>query len=172
MLAAPLIVENTMRLAHFPNPRAALAAFALTSLLAGGAQAQQCPELSQGGVALSYSSDALYTPRSQNVLAGGGVDLAQCGALPGIGFVGLGPDFTLSYEAGAGRALSISATSDCDTVILVNGPSGAWEFDDDSAGNLDPMVWFDTAASGRYDIWVGTVADALCDATLTLETFD
>ena len=156
----------------FSAPRAALSALALTFALTGGAQAQDCPDFTENGVALSYSSDALYTPRSHDVLAGGSVNLAQCAELPGIGFVGRGPDFTVTSQAGAGRALSISATSGCDTVILVNGPTMTWEFDDDSAGDLDPVVWFADAESGIYDIWVGTIADDLCDATLTLETFD
>lgn len=161
-----------MRHIPFSPPRAALPVAALICAIAGSAQAQECPDFTQNGVELSYDSNELYSPRTHEVLAGGAVNLALCGELPGIGFVGAGPDFTVTYTAGSGRALSISATSACDTVILVNGPTMTWEFDDDSAGDLDPVVWFADADSGIYDIWIGTIDEALCDAALTLETFD
>jgi hypothetical protein len=155
--------------------RPARAAFLLLPFalaLGGPAVAQACPDFTRNGVALGYGADDLWSPKTHEVLAGGGVNLAQCLDMPGIGMVGPGPDFTLTYEAGAGMALSISAHSDCDTVLLVNGPTMAWEFDDDSAGDLNPMLWFDDAESGLYDIWVGTIDDALCGAVLTLETFN
>jgi len=160
------------RLSVARRARLAFATTALFLAFGGVAQAQQCPDWTENGAEISYNSDTLYTPRAHDVTAGGGVDLAQCSDLPGFGYVGLGPDLTLNYVAGRGRSLSIRAESSCDTVILVNTPTAAWEYDDDGAGDLDPMVWFDNAQSGIYDIWVGTIENDLCAATLILETFD
>lgn len=139
--------------------------------LALPAQADTCPDFTLNGVEFTRSADDLWTPEVLDVLAGGSVNLAQCPTLPGIGHVGLGPDFTLRYDGTPGMALTMTVNSACDTVLLVNTPTMDWAFDDDSAGDLNPGLWFADAESGLYDIWVGTIGDALCEAELTLETF-
>src|SRR5690606_17025099 len=37
----------------------------------------------------------------------------------------------------------------------VRAPNGSWSCDDDSGGNLNPLVAWENPASGRYQIWVG-----------------
>lgn len=76
------------------------------------------------------------------------------------GYIATRPDVRLHYQAGEILPLILSATSDVDTTIVVNAPDGSWYCDDDSGGSLNPMVRFEPALSGRYEIWVGTYGEA------------
>jgi hypothetical protein len=121
---------------------------------------------------LQYTSDALYTPQSLKVFAGGSVDIGQCPSLPGSGFVTQAPDYTLALtDNGNRRALEVRLASECDSVLLINDPLAAWHFDDDSNGSMDALIRFDAAAEGTYDIWIGSYNSDGCNASVTLETF-
>jgi DNA-binding transcriptional LysR family regulator len=134
--------------------------------------AQQCPDFSQGGTSLSYSSDDLYAPQSMSVVAGGSVNLSNCPSIPGLGYVTQAPDYKLEFSGNsAGRELEFRLDSACDTVLLLNDTNGTWHHDDDSNGNLDAKIRLPKASNGVYDIWVGTLNADNCDATLTIETF-
>lgn len=134
--------------------------------------AQQCPDFSQSGTLLSYSSDDLYAPQSMSVVAGGSVSLANCPSIPGLGYVTQAPDYKLEFSGNsAGRELEFRLDSACDTVLLLNDTNGTWYHDDDSNGNLDAKIRLPKAGNGVYDIWVGTLNADNCDATLTIETF-
>ena len=134
--------------------------------------AQACPDFTQDGVSISYTSDQLYSPKSHKVVAGGNVDLGSCWALPGYGYVMTAPDFTLNFSNNAvGRALEFRLDTDCDSILLVNDANGIWHYDDDSNGLLDAKLRLSKAANGIYDIWVGTRFAGNCNATLILETF-
>lgn len=82
------------------------------------------------------------------------------------------PDFDLYYTAAEATTLYISAISDEDTTLLVNGPNGRWYCDDDSYGDLDPIIAIPKAQSGLYDIWVGTYGEELVSATLYISEVD
>ena len=124
------------------------------SFFAGSVQA--CPDFSQGGTSLSYTSDDLYTSKSHKVTAGGGTDLAECSDLPGYGFVMEAPDFTLSFsDNSSGRALEFRLDTECDSILLIN----------------DAKIRLNKAANGSYDVWVGTRYSGTCSATLITETF-
>lgn len=146
---------------------------ALTMACAVPSMAWACPDYTQNGAQHTLSADVLYQGRNFTVRAGGPFNLANCSSVPGTGYVAIKPDFTLTVSKNAytGRALEFKVTSNCDAVMLVNTPSAAWLFDDDSAGNLDPKIRIDSAKDGIYDVWVGTVENKLCDATLRVETF-
>jgi hypothetical protein len=76
------------------------------------------------------------------------------------GFISQAPDVRLNYTSG-GLPLIISAASSADTTLVVNAPDGRWYCDDDTGVNgLNPMVRFNTPATGRYEIWVGTYGNA------------
>lgn len=131
-----------------------------------------CPDYNLDGTALAYSSDDLYAAQSFDVVAGGPSDLGECLELPGTGYVAAAPDFTLEfYGSAAGRALEFRVNSSCDSVLLINDPQGTWHFDDDSNGAMDALLRFPKASAGSWDIWVGSLENAGCGATLTLETF-
>jgi len=136
------------------------------------ATAAQCPDFSLSGTALSYTSDALYTPQSLKGFAGGPADIAQCASLPGRGFVTLAPDYTFAFTGNdSGRALEVRLESECDNVLLINDPGAGWHFDDDSNGSMGALIRFEAAAEGSYDVWIGSYESAGCNATVTLETF-
>jgi len=134
--------------------------------------AQQCPDFTQSGASLSYTSDDLYAPQSRSVVAGGSVDLANCPSIPGQGFVTQAPDFKLEFSGNSsGRELEFRLDSACDTILLLNDTNGTWHHDDDSNGHLDARIRLPKAANGVYDVWIGTLNSDNCDATLTMETF-
>jgi hypothetical protein len=76
------------------------------------------------------------------------------------GFISQAPDVRLHYDAGS-LPLIISVAASADTTLVVNGPDGSWYCDDDSGvAGLNPMVRFNRPQAGRYEIWVGTYANA------------
>jgi hypothetical protein len=70
-------------------------------------------------------------------------------------WVAKNPDFRLNYTAGD-ATLTIYAESKSDTTLLINLPNGKWIADDDSGGNLNPLIKIENPQSGQYDIWVGS----------------
>ena len=71
----------------------------------------------------------------------------------------------------AATGLTLTVDSGCATTLLVRGANGLWQFDDDSNGNLQPLVNVYGAPNGTYDVWVGTYGGANCQASLELETW-
>lgn len=151
---------------------AALLALAAFAALASPAAAQQCPDWRQNGAGINTDADTLWSPRSWSVTAGGPLNLPNCGSVPGTGQITAAPDFTVTYDAlSRGHALEFRIESQCDTVLLVNDASAGWHFSDDEDGTLNPRLRLGNAASGIYDVWVGTYGQSNCAATLVLETF-
>ena len=103
-------------------------------------------------------------PQSVTVTSGGGieVDKGSCS----YGHVSEAPDVDLYYTTSGGSSLYIYVEGDGDTMLLVNTPSGDWVCDDDSHGDLDPLLSFPSAEDGLYDIWVGSYSDENHPATL------
>lgn len=146
-------------------------ASAVIATLPAIAAAQACPSYAVSGAPLNYTAETAYLPQSTAVVAGGTLNLAACGSIPGVGYIVENPDFTMQYnDLGMGRALELRVVASCDAVLLVNGADGQWYFNDDASGS-NPGLRLEGAISGQYDIWVGTFADLPCDATLTVETF-
>ena len=71
------------------------------------------------------------------------------------GFITEQPDMRLFWDGKGTMNLRISAISNADTTIVVNGPNGEWYCDDDSGDDSNPVVTLSPVA-GRYEIWVGT----------------
>lgn len=164
-----------LRLTPAPAARGvfAVALIAAAMLLSGTDRALACPDWTQNGAALGYSSDDLWTPRTHAVTAGGNYDLAGCPGIPGNGWVVSAPDFTMQFSgnSGARRALEFRVTGNCDTVLLVNDAGAGWHFSDDADGTVHPRLRLAAAPDGLYDVWVGTYGSATCAASLTIETF-
>ena len=152
--------------------RRALAALALITTMATGSAALACPDWSQTGTQLSYTSDQLWVPQSHDVSAGGDINLSDC-PQPGVGFVAARPGFDLNFsENSVGRDLEVRVTARCDSVLLVNDAAGRWHFDDDGGEGTNSTLRIANAPEGAYDIWVGTYGEASCSASMTLETFN
>jgi len=109
-------------------------------------------------------------PHTMAIAAGGNIN-AQVLEQPGCyGWIAAAPDYRLNFTAGSsGLPLIFSVESAADTVLVINDAEGNWLCDDDSGGDLNPMVAIGTPASGQYDIWVGTFAEGgLQDSTLSI----
>ncbi len=95
-------------------------------------------------------------PHSVSINAGGDIDASSLGGSC-VGMIGDPPDFDLYYTPGD-LPLYLSAMSDSDISLVVNLPDGSWVCDDDSAGNLNPGLTFDSPQDGLYDIWIGNLS--------------
>ncbi len=144
------------------NTRFALLASAALICASGTAHAQDFTlNPTAGNVSLSsgFSPDPYNVP----IVSGGSVDASRVGC---VGMVANAPDFRLNYSAGSTYPLILSVTSSSDTTLVVNMPDGRWACDDDSAGNLDPMLQFNSPKSCQYDIWVGSFGGGNSPSTL------
>ena len=65
------------------------------------------------------------------------------------------PTYELTWRGEEDGPLFISATSNDDTTLVVNGPDGAWLCDDDGGAGVNPELMIEDAPSGVYDIYVG-----------------
>lgn len=98
-------------------------------------------------------------PALLSVMAGGSVDAAtkfeDC-----KGYISASPDVRLFWDSASnsGLTIKISALSNSDTTLVVNGPDGTWYCDDDSGEDSNPSVEL-TPAVGRYEIWIGAYSE-------------
>lgn len=131
-----------------------MAAAAALTLMAAPAYAQQLNSGANGRYGqVSLRAGFTPDPHESSVTAGGAFDASTVGESC-VGYVDTRASFSLRYRAGE-FPLYIGATSDADTTILVRAPDGSWYCDDDSGGNLNPLLSWESPASGRYQIWVG-----------------
>lgn len=93
-------------------------------------------------------------PHSVTVAAGGAIEATRANESCNAGYISQRASYSMRYTAGD-FPLYIYAQSDADTTLAVRAPNGTWVCDDDSGGNLNPLVSFASPASGRYQIWVG-----------------
>lgn len=138
--------------------------------LAGGAAA--CPALGAKDDPLFMTAGRLASPVAAEVRAGGTVLLGLCDGLPGTGNIPFDPSVSIHYVADRKRMdLEFRTLGDCDTVILVRTPSGAWVFDDDNGPGRNARIRLAAPREGRYEIWVGSQGGAACASRLALQTF-
>jgi hypothetical protein len=151
------------------------ALFALGMILAAEGAAA-CPDPSQYGATYSFSGKDLYSERQFEVAAGGDYSILKCGIKAGTdqgeGWVTSPPDFSLELSGMGRYRLVVKVVSECDSVLLINTGAMNWYYDDDDNGNLDPLITLTRPSDGWLDVWVGTHDGAVCDAVLSLETFD
>jgi len=149
-----------------------LRAVVLVGACLTGSAALACPDWSQTGAQLNYTSDQLWVPQTHSVVAGGSDNLSTC-PQPGVGYVATRPDFDLAFSGnGVMRDLEVRVNATCDSVLLVNDAAGQWYFDDDGGEGFNSALRIPNAPEGAYDIWVGTYDSPTCQATVTFETFN
>lgn len=110
-----------------------------------------------------YGSVALNTgfipdPYTINVISGGPVNVSYLGG-GCVGFATSQPTFSVDYTSGGFPLLRFYFIGNGDTTMIVNAPNGAYYCNDDSFGTLNPSLDFNSPASGRYDIWIGSFAE-------------
>lgn len=106
-------------------------------------------------------------PHSIDMVAGGSIAISSVtDGCPGS--VATAPDYRLDYSGNGRNPLKFTFVSDTDTVLLINTSDGAWICDDDSDGDLDPRIVLNSAKSGIYDIWVGTIDGEMAHGTLSI----
>ncbi len=99
-----------------------------------------------------------FTPDPALISMRAGGDIDSSSHFKGCnGFVTNAPDIRLYWDGTGSLQLKISAVSNADTTLIVNGPNGTFFCDDDSGDDLNPSLTLGSAA-GRYEIWVGTVS--------------
>lgn len=134
--------------------------------LAAPAMAAACPVVTVGVQEFALNEATIAAGYGVDVVAGGDIDLSQCD-FP-AGFVIEQPDFSFNLTGIYGPLQISVASPGCDSMLLVNAPDGSWFWDDDSAGDLLPLLTVDIVGDGRLDVWVGTFDGSYCDATLVL----
>lgn len=106
------------------------------------------------------------------VMAGGFQSLQNCN-WPHIGSVTSPPNFEfLINDLSSYNMLEMVSLGDCDTVLLVLAPDEQFYFDDDSAGNGNPGIYFQSPQSGYFSVWVGTYSPGNCEASLSMRTYN
>jgi hypothetical protein len=117
----------------------------------------------------TYSLTSGFTPDpfEVQVVAGGSNSASDWSGGECTGFVADAPDVRVNFTGGAFSEINFSAQSSADTTLIVNDPNGQWFCDDDSGGDLNPLVEL-TPISGQYDIWVGTFGSSTAQATLAV----
>jgi len=144
---------------------AALAPVAAGVVLSGTASAQ-IPDFTQGPryEYVSLNAGFLPDPYTIQVQSGGNGQATHLG--PGcVGEIDFSkPDVSVYYGAGQ-YTMAITATSQVDTTLVVRGPDGYFYCNDDFSG-FNPAVSFNNPMTGEYDIWVGTYAGGINNATV------
>lgn len=97
-------------------------------------------------------------PHDVQVQAGGNTDVSALTLPSGCTghIVTTQPDIRVNYTAGS-APFRIASCAGSDTSLIINDASGNWHCDDDSEGT-NPVVSFNGASTGQYDVWVGTYA--------------
>ncbi len=129
------------------------------ALLGANAASAQDIDSSTNYGELNLSAGFTPDPALLSLLAGGSIDADD--RFDGCtGYITESPDVRLFWSGSSKGApnIKISALSNADTTIIVNGPDGRWYCDDDSGEDSNPVVEL-SPMNGRYEIWVGTYSE-------------
>ncbi|HYO87384.1 MAG TPA: SH3 domain-containing protein, partial [Candidatus Limnocylindrales bacterium] len=117
---------------------------------------------------VTLTSGFVPDPSTVNVTSGGTVDLSYLGS-GCTGFATSAPDFSVNYTSGAFPTLRFFFVGSGDTTMVINTPGGNFVCADDSFGTLNPSLDFNSPASGRYDVWIGSFSSgAFVSGTLNV----
>ena len=100
-------------------------------------------------------------PHSREMTAGGPVDASYLGG-DCVGFASSAPDYSVRYTAGDRPLLRFYFLADLvgDATMIINDPDGDWLCNDDwDSSTVDPGIDVADPEGGRYDIWVGVLAE-------------
>lgn len=144
-----------MKIAAFAVAAAAAASTLAVGLSVSAQDFNQRPTYGAVNLRTGYTPD----PHVRQIQSGGSVNAQRLGNNC-VGMIANAPDYRVTFQAGQ-LPLTISATSQTDTTLVINGPDGRWYCNDDGGNNgLNPSLVFRRPASGQYDVWVGTYGRA------------
>lgn len=139
-----------------PYARTAAAALLLGSMALLPASAQDVTANPQSGV-VRLRSGFTPDPHVVTLRSGGHINAATEVGTTCRGFITSAPNVRLEYQGGTGP-LIISAASETNTTLVINGANGEWYCDDDTGLNGgNPAINILNAPRGHYEIWVGSV---------------
>lgn len=130
------------------------------------------PDLSLRPTYGAVELDEGFVPDPHEITLTAGGDVRVSAGPCDYGYVANPPDVDLYYETSGGADLFLYVESEGDATLLVNRPDGSWVCDDDGFADRNPIVVIPAAASGLYDIWVGTWGEELQAATLHISEVD
>ena len=144
--------------------RTSLALLTALSILPSALVSQQLLTLEAG-----FTPD----PRTLTVKAGGDIPVEELDLTPcDYGYIAESGVLSIQYTAGF-LDLYVYAESDGDTMLLVETPSGDVVCDDDSYGELNPLVHIEDPESGLYVVYVGSYSEgAYQEATVSVSELD
>lgn len=124
-------------------------------LVPGGVCAQLVPGNGSNFGSVALSPGFAPDPHQIAIVSGGSLDVREMNLGENcVGFATSRPDYTIDLAAATDR-LRFYVEGEGDTGLIVAGPGKRFECDDDSSG-LNPMVTFEDAVAGRYDVWVSS----------------
>ena len=134
----------------------------LTSVGAGTSEGggSASGSLSIGGSEAHFGTHQLSSgffpdPTQISVVSGGTISVGDLGIGGGCtGYVTRTPDAILNWNGSGFLRFGVEGKGD--TTLVINDADGAWHCDDDSGQGMNPQVDFADAASGQYDIWIGS----------------
>ncbi len=140
-------------------PRSAATALCLLLIAATGASAQ----LQFGGTNSNFGSTTLapgFTPdpHTVSIVSGGSLNVSSMNLGDGcVGYATQQPDYIVTLTSNSSR-LRFYVEGEGDTGLIVGAPGKRFSCNDDEVG-LDPMVNFDNAQAGQYNVWVSSYSD-------------
>jgi hypothetical protein len=132
-----------------------ITAVAAVGMVAVSAHAQNV-SLSPTYGTISLASGFSPDPYVVELEAGGSISASNIGC---TGYIANAPDLRLNYRASEGLPLIISVSSEADTTLVINTPTGGWACNDDGGEGSNPSIRLSVPQSGQYDIWVGTYSN-------------
>jgi serine protease Do len=137
-----------------------LASWSDAHAIEASSQLDTSAEPSFGNITLT--AQELVEPYFSEIVSGGVVDVSYLGNHC-VGYAAGNPDFRVNLTDRVGD-LSFTFIADeqaADTTMIINTPDSEWHCNDDKTNtSLDPGLNFVNAASGQYDVWVGSYASA------------
>ncbi len=151
------------------------AVLSISEINGGGSSGQANGQAINTALTATYGSRSLNSgftpdPYTVNVTSGGPLQASSVGS-GCSGTVASAPDFELTYTAGS-LPLIFRTVSGTDTTLLINAPNGSWYCDDDSGGQTNAEVRFNSPQTGVYDVWVGSYSGTGGQATLQISELD
>jgi serine protease Do len=131
---------------------AVTAASATTALAQNRLNVSARPNYGERNLAPGFTPD----PQETVLTSGGNLDVASMSLGPDCrGFATAAPDLNVRLSAPSSFLRIFFEGAGQDATLIINKPDGSWVCNDDAVGR-DPMIDFNGAPAGLYNVWVGS----------------